>query len=91
MNSSGTSSQDFTTLQLCGKINHLLSNLGQTPATFTRRILLMSMFNGISFDRKGNKNECLANAEIVKVFARRFGIGQWSFVGPGSEKKWYSS
>ena len=22
---------------------------------------------------------------------RKFGIGQWSFVGPGSEKKWYSS
>ena len=40
---------------------------------------------------KGNKDECLANAETVKVLARRFGIGQWSFIGPGSEKKWYSS
>ena len=27
----------------------------------------------------------------MKVFARRFGIGQWPFIGPGSEKKWYSS
>ena len=27
----------------------------------------------------------------MKVFARKFGIGQWSFIGPGSEKKWYSS
>ena len=27
----------------------------------------------------------------MKVLARRFGIGQWSFIGPGSEKKWYSS
>ena len=51
----------------------------------------MSMFNYISCDRKGNKDECLANAETVKVLARRFGIGQWSFIGPGSEKKWYSS
>ena len=25
----------------------------------------------------------------MKVLARRFGIGQWSFIGPGSEKKWY--
>ena len=24
------------------------------------------------------------------IFARRFGKGQWSFIGPGSEKKWYS-
>ena len=27
----------------------------------------------------------------TKFCARRFGIGQWSFIGPGSEKKWYSS
>ena len=27
----------------------------------------------------------------MKTFARRFCVGQWSFIGPGSEKKWYSS
>ena len=81
----------FTTLQLCDKINDLLSNLGQTPETFTGRILFMSMFNDISCDIYDNKDECLANAESVKVLARRFGIGQWSFTGPGFEKKWYSS
>ena len=78
----------FTTLQLCDKINDLLSDLGQTPETFTGRILFMSMFND-SCDRKGNKDECLANAGVVKVLGRRFGIGQWSFIGPGSQKKWY--
>ena len=31
----------FTTLQLCDKINDLLSNLGQTSETFTGRILFM--------------------------------------------------
>ena len=81
----------LTTLQLCDKIGDLLSDLGQTPETFTGRILFMSMFNDISCDRKGNKDECLANAGVVKVLARRFGVGQWSFIGPGSEKKWYSS
>ena len=80
----------FTTLQLCGKVNDLLSYLGQTPETFTGRILFMSMFNDISCDRKGNKEECLANARVVKVLAKKFGIGQWSFIGPGSEKKWYA-
>ena len=35
----------FTTLQLCVKISDLLSYLGPTPATFTGRILFMSMFN----------------------------------------------
>ena len=81
----------FTTLQLCDKINDLLSDLGQTPETFTGRILFMSMFNDISCDRKDNKEECLANARVVKVLARKFGVGQWSFIGAGSEKKWYSS
>ena len=81
----------FTTLQLCGKVTDLLSDLGQKPETLTGRILFMSMFNDISCDRKGNKDECLANAGVVKVLARRFGVGQWSFIGPGSEKKWYSA
>ena len=40
---------------------------------------------------KTNKEECLKNADFVKTFAKRFGIGQWSFIGPGSEKKWYPS
>ena len=64
----------FTTLQLSDKINDLLSDLGQTPETFTDRILFMSMFNDISCDRKGNKEECLANAGVVKVLAKSFGI-----------------
>ena len=81
----------FTTLQHCDKINDLLSDLGETPEIFTGRILFMSMFNDISCDRKDNKDECLANAGVVKVLARKFGIGHWSFIGPGSEKKWYSS
>ena len=80
----------FTTLQLCDKINDLLSDLGEAPEIFTGRILFMSMFNDISCDRKGNKEECLANARVVKVYAKKFGIGQWSFFGPRSEKKWYS-
>ena len=79
----------FTTLQLCGKVSDLLSDLGQTPETFTGRILFMSMFNDISCDRKGNKEECLANVGVVKIIARNFVIGQLSFIGPCSEKKWY--
>ena len=80
----------FTTFQLCGKVNDLLSDLGEIPETFTGRIIFMPMFNDISCDRKRNIDECLANAGVVKVLAMKFGIGQWSFIGPGSEKKWYS-
>ena len=51
----------------------------------------MSMFNDIFFDRYDNKDECSRNANVVKTFAGRFGIGQWSFLGPSSVKKWYPS
>ena len=77
-------------LQLCGKVTDPLSRLGETPETFTGRILFMSMFNDISCDKKGNEEECVANAKVVSILAKKFGIGQWSFIGPGSEKKWYS-
>ena len=38
---------------------------------------------------KDNEKECMANAKPVSLYARRFGKGQWSFIGPGSENKWY--
>ena len=50
----------------------------------------MSMFNDISCGTKDNEKECVANAKVVKVLAKKIGIGHWSFIGPGSEKKWYS-
>ena len=34
--------------------------------------------------------QCIANATLVSVFAKRFPAGRWSFLGLGSEKKWYS-
>ena len=50
----------------------------------------MSMFNDISWGSKDNKKECDSNTQLVSLCARRFGAGQWSYLGPGSEKKWYS-
>ena len=80
----------FDMLQLYGKVTDLLSRLGITPENFTGRILCMSMFNDISFGTKDNERECLANAKVVSIYAKKFGTGQWSFIGPGSEKEWYS-
>ena len=50
----------------------------------------MSMLNDISWGSKGNEKECESNAKLVSLFARRFRAGQWSFLDPGLEKKWYS-
>ena len=40
---------------------------------------------------KDNEQECIANATLVSAFAKRFPAGRWSFLGPGSKKKWYST
>ena len=82
---------EFTTLQLYGKVTDLLSRLGEEPETFTGRILFMSMFNDIFCDGKGNEEECVANSKVDSILAKKFAIGQWSFIGPGSEKQWYST
>ena len=50
----------------------------------------MSMFKDISSGTKDNEKESVANAKVVSLYAKKFGTGQWSFIGPGSDKKWYS-
>ena len=42
----------FTTLQLSHKVQELLLRLGETPENFSGRIIFMSMFSDISWDRK---------------------------------------
>ena len=82
--------QGFNTLQLSQEVKRLLLRLGETPENFTGRIIFMSMFNDISWRSRDNEKECESNARLVSQNAKIFGIGQWSFLGPGSEKKWYS-
>ena len=83
-------STGFNTLQLSEEVKSLLLRLGETPETFTGRIFFMSMFNDISCGSKDNEKECESNARLVFLYPKRFGTGQWLFLGPGSEKKWYS-
>ena len=79
-------SQDFFTLQLSQEVKHLLLRLGETPEKFTVRIIFMSVFNHISGGSRDNATECESNAQLVSLYAKGFGVGQWSFLGLGSEK-----
>ena len=81
----------FTTLQLYNKVQEFLSNMSVEPEDFTGRILFMSMFNDISWGSKENERECELSAQLVSMYANRFSPGKWSFLGPGSEKKWHST
>ena len=54
---------------------------------FLGRIIFMSMYNDIVCWEKGNEDLCIANAEDARTFAH----GHLSFLGPGSETKWYGT
>ena len=77
----------LNTLQLNEDVKSLLLRLGETPENCTGRTIFMSMFSDIFWD---NEQECMSNANLVSLNAKRFGPGQWSFLDPGSEKKWRS-
>ena len=80
----------FTTLQLVGEVEKFMNKMSD-PAQYQGRVIFMSMFNDIAWGTKDNEQECIVNATLVSLFAKRFPAGRWSFLGPGSEKKWYST
>ena len=83
--------QGFTTLQFCNKVQELMSKMSEEPEEFTGRIISMSLFNDISWGSQDKEQECESNANLVSTYAKIFSPGRWSFLGPGSEKKWYST
>ena len=56
---------------------------------FKDLIIFMSMFNDIGW--KKNDDNCISNAEKVKNYSKRFLPGHWTFLDPGSEKRWFGS
>ena len=44
-----------------------------------------------SLGSQDNEQESELSANLVSIYAKRFSPGRWSFLGPGSEKKWYST
>ena len=51
----------------------------------------MSMYNDIPWGEKGNTERCEHNLQTVANYARKFPRGHWSFLGPGSQEKWYGT
>ena len=58
------------------------------PEQLTGRIIFMSMYGEI---KKTKNYVCITNSSTVAGYANRFQQGHWSFLGPGSAKKWYGS
>ena len=49
------------------------------------------MYHDIVWKAKGNKEHFEHNSLAVAENARSFPRGHWSFLGPGSEEKWYGT
>ena len=78
----------FTTVRILNQIQQMMGELQCDPENFTGRIIFMSMLNDIVWDAKGNDEICENKSKTIEQYARRFPRGHWSFLGPGSEKKW---
>ena len=81
----------FTTLQILVEIQKMMAETNCDPEQFHGRIIFMSMYNDIAWGEKGNKEFRIGNSKIVPGDARRFAHGHWSFLGSGSEKRWYGT
>ena len=78
----------FTTLGILDETQKMMTELKCEPEHFQGRIIFMSMYNDIDLGKRGNKENCIANANKVTEYARKFIRRHWSFPRPGSEKKW---
>ena len=81
----------FTTFALLEQIQKFLNHRQCEREQFDGRIIFMSMFNEIVWREQGNAEKCENHSREVANYARRFPRGHWSFLGPGSEKKWYGT
>ena len=81
----------FATAGISNEIQKMMGESQCDPADFKGRVIFTSMFNDIVRDAKGNDELCVNNSKTITEYAERFRRGHWSFLGPGSEKKWYGT
>ena len=67
------------------------SESSTNPEQFEGRILFMSMFNDIDWTKNWNSLHCILNSKEVRDHAKRFQLGQKSFLAAGNEEKWYGT
>ena len=69
-----------TTNQILNKIHDMMEHeLGIEPSQFKGWVIFMSL------------GMCVQISSCVSDHARRFPTGRWTFLGPGSEDKWYGT
>ena len=70
----------FAPLQLCNKVQEVMSKMSDQPEEFQGRSIFMSMFNDISWGSEDNEQECESKTNFVSIYVRRFSPGRRSFL-----------
>ena len=81
----------LTTVGLLEKIQNLMKDLLCESEQVNDRIIFMSMYNDIVWREEGNTEKRVTNSAVVSKHARGIPCVRWSFLGPGSEQKWYTN
>ena len=77
----------ISTLSILQGIQKDLEEKNIQPEYLEDRIIFMSKFTDILW--KSDDQNCISNAENVKNYAKKFLPRHWTFVGPGSKKRWF--
>ena len=68
----------LTSLAMLRKVQDHLQNSNIKPENFGDRIIFMSTFNDIDWNKKNNEGECISNSEEIRDYAKRFSQGHWT-------------
>ena len=80
----------FTTLQVVQEVTKFMNKMS-APGQFQGRIVFMSTLSDITWRIKDNEQECITNATLVSLFAKRFPAGRWSLTTIGHKENWRES
>ena len=78
----------FNAWGFLAEIQKMMTESKYEPEQFQGRTSSCQCTMTLIFSKPGNKENCVANALRVTEYAAR---GHRSFLGPGSEKKWYGT
>ena len=81
----------FTTLGILEEIQKVLEEYSVNLSISTTGSSSCQCTMTLYGEKKGNTEKCVQNSFKGSKYARRFPHGRWSFLGPGSEKKWYGT
>ena len=72
-----------TSFEMLCKVQEDVQCRNVDPETFGDRIIFMSTFNDIRWNKRHNEEQCLSNSEHIRDHMKRFSQGHWAFLGFG--------